>query len=125
MRSFLRMIIEERRGMAVAGETSHGNEAIVEAGRLQPDVILLDLVMPRKSGLEALQEIVRVAPHAKVIVFSGFSIASVAADVLTLGAVLYLQKGASPEAIIDAIEQAATQPAPLTPLSANRQTAHD
>lgn len=107
LRVLLREIIETRPGMTVAGEAGDGHEAIAEARRLQPDVILLDLAMPNKSGLEALQEITRVAPESKVIVFSGFSVASVGEEVIGLGAVLYLQKGASAEAITGAIEYAA------------------
>ena len=72
-------------------------------------MIVLDLAMPRKTGLGALREIARVAPDAKVIIFSGFSIASVGSDLSALGAVLYLQKGASPDAILEAIEEAGTE----------------
>jgi len=107
LRILLRSIIERCPGLSVVGEAADGHEAIVEAARLQPDVILLDLAMPRKSGLEALREITLVAPMSNVIVFSGFSTASVASDVTALGAVLYLEKGASPEEIIEAIERAA------------------
>ena len=59
--------------MRVVGEAADGNEAIVEAIRLQPDVILLDLAMPNRSGLEALPELRRVAPNAQIVVFSGFA----------------------------------------------------
>ena len=99
------MSIELRPSLRVVGEAADGNEAIVEAERLQPDVILLDLAMPRRTGLEVLLELRRVAPEAKIIVFSGFSTASVAEDALELGAVRYLTKGADPEAINDAIEE--------------------
>ena len=116
MRVLLREIIEARPGMTAVGDAADGNEAIAEAKRLQPDVIVLDLAMPRKTGLAALSEIGRVAPNAKVIIFSGFSIASVGNDLTALGAVLYLQKGASPDAILEAIEQAATQTAPAASL---------
>ena len=60
-------------------------------------------------GLESLPELRRVAPGAKIIVFSGFSMASVAEEAVELGAVLYLTKGADPDAINDAIEQAVAQ----------------
>jgi DNA-binding NarL/FixJ family response regulator len=120
MRVLLREIIEVRPCMTAVGEAADGHEAIAEAKRLQPDVIVLDLAMPRKTGLEALREIGRVAPDAKVIIFSGFSIASVGDDLTALGAVLYLQKGASPEAILEVIERAATRTAPLAPLTGGR-----
>ena len=110
MRALLGAVVELRPTLRVVGEAADGNEAIVEAMRLQPDVILLDLAMPRRTGLEALLELRLVAPAAQIIVFSGFSTASVAEDVIELGAALYLQKGADPEAINDAIEEAAARP---------------
>ena len=117
MRALLRVIIEEHPGFSVVGEAANGEEAITEAKRFQPDVVLLDLAMPRMTGLAALQAIGRVAPAAKVVIFSGFSMASVGTDLIALGAVSYLQKGASPEAIAEAIEAAAALP-PVTPLAA-------
>ena len=78
----------------------------------EPDVILLDLAMPGRTGLESLPELRRVAPGTQIIVFSGFSMASVAEEAVGLGAVLYLTKGADPDAINDAIEQAVAQPEP-------------
>ena len=114
-RTMVRALIEVRPGLAVVGEAANGQEAVAEAARLQPDVILLDLAMPTKTGLQALQEIAQVATDAKVIIFSGFSIASVAGDVIDLGAVSYLQKGSSPEAIIEAIDHAARESTPVAP----------
>lgn len=121
IRTMVRALVEVRPGLAVVGEAANGEEAVAEAARLQPDVILLDLAMPTKTGLQALQEIARVATGAKVIIFSGFSSASVARDVLDFGAVSYLQKGASPDAIIGAIEEAAREGASVAPPSISRQ----
>ena len=117
IRDALREVIELRRSLRVVGEAADGNQVITEATRLQPDVIILDLAMPHRTGLDALVELGRVAPAAKIVVFSGFSEASVAEDVLELGAVLFLQKGASPDAINDAIEEAAKALAPAVPRS--------
>jgi len=78
----------------------------VKATSHEPDLILLDLAMPNRSGLEALPELRRLVPNAQIIVFSGFASATVADEVLALGAVAYLQKGASPDTIVAAIEEA-------------------
>jgi NarL family two-component system response regulator LiaR len=99
------------------GVAADGNEVIAKAATLQPDVILLDLAMPRRTGLEALQELKQVAPAARIVVLSGFSAASVAEEVLELGAVLFLEKGATPAAINDAIEQAASQTTSHAPVA--------
>src|SRR5688572_10145318 len=74
--------VEGRRGLEVVGGARDGKEAVAEARRLQPDVILLDLSMPHRTGLEALPEIKEVAPAARIIVFSGFDPSMMASDVL-------------------------------------------
>lgn len=106
MRTLLGVLIALHDGMSVAGEAADGNEAIAQAELLQPDVILLDLAMPNRTGLEALPEINRVAPAAKVIILSGFAASIIDDDVL--GQVAgYLQKGVEPDEILAAIEAAA------------------
>jgi two-component system, NarL family, invasion response regulator UvrY len=106
MRTLLGMIVDGSLGLRVVGEAADGNEAVAEATRLQPNVILLDLAMPKRSGLEALPELRQVAPDARIIVFSGFAGAIVAEQVLALGAATYLEKGAHPDTIVATIEQA-------------------
>ena len=106
VRMLLGVIMDSAPDLRVAGEAANGNEAIVEATRLQPDVIILDLAMPVLSGLEALPELQRVAPNAQIIVFSGFASASVGEQVLALGAASYLEKGAQPATIVATIEEA-------------------
>jgi DNA-binding NarL/FixJ family response regulator len=111
LRDLLREVVKTRPSLRVVGEATDGNAAVAEAARLQPDVILLDLAMPRRTGLDAILELGRVAPAASIIVFTGFSEASVAQEVLDLGAVRFLTKGASPDAINDTIEEVAAEAA--------------
>lgn len=108
MRMLLSVVIDQREGMCVAGQAADGNEAIAQAEALQPDVVLLDLSMPRRTGLEALPEIHRVAPDANVVVLSGFAASILEADVVGNGVSEYLQKGAEPDEILAAIESAAS-----------------
>jgi DNA-binding NarL/FixJ family response regulator len=109
IREMLRAVIGLRPSLRCVGEAGDGNEAVAEAARLQPDVILLDLAMPGRTGLEALPELSRVASEARIIVFSGFSMAIASEEAIGRGAVLYLTKGADPDAINDAIEQAVAE----------------
>ena len=109
MRSLLGVVIALREGMSVVGEAADGNEAIARAELLQPDVILLDLSMPYQTGLEALPQINRVAPAAKVIILSGFAASIIQDDVLGNGVAGYLQKGVDPDEILAAIEKAAAR----------------
>ena len=114
MRVLLGVIVGLRPGLHVAGEAADGEQAITEAARLQPDVVLLDLSMPRRTGLDALPEIKRVAPEAKVIVLSGFAATILAPDVLALGAARYIEKGVDPDTIAATIEEvAAPHPGPV------------
>lgn len=106
MRALLGVVIGTSAGLAVIGEAADGNEAIAEATRLQPDVILLDLAMPNRSGVEALPELRYVAPAAQIVVLSGFALSAAADDVFALGAAAYLEKGADPETIVATIENA-------------------
>jgi len=105
MRMLLGVIVGESPKLEVVGEASNGNDAVVQATRLQPNVILLDLAMPVRSGLEALPELREVAPDARVIVYSGYAGKIVADEVLALGAASYLEKGAHPDKIVATIEQ--------------------
>jgi DNA-binding NarL/FixJ family response regulator len=109
IRELLRVVVELRPGLRVVGEARDGNEAVAEAKRLQPDVILLDLSMPVRTGLDALPEIRVVAPEAKVIVLSGFLASTTAPKVLEIGASLFIEKGANPEEIVAAIEEVAAK----------------
>jgi DNA-binding NarL/FixJ family response regulator len=115
IRRLLGAIVDNDPGLRVVGEAADGNEAIVEAIALQPDVILLDLAMPKRSGLEALPELRRVAPDARIVVLSGFTSANVAEEVIALGAASYIEKGADPAAIVAAIAHVPAPPSLTTP----------
>jgi DNA-binding NarL/FixJ family response regulator len=106
VRELVRLVLESE-GIEVVGEVADGGAAIEEAGRCQPDVVLLDISMPAMDGLEALPEIQRVAPQARVVVFSGFDNPVIVERALELGAVRYVEKGGRPEEIIAAVEEAA------------------
>jgi DNA-binding NarL/FixJ family response regulator len=104
IRVLLRAVIETTSTLYVAGEAADGNVAIIEAKRLQPDVILLDLSMPGRTGLDALPDLRMAAPGAEIIVFSGLADSVVEEETLKAGATRFLQKGVDPETIVAAIE---------------------
>ena len=110
MRVLLGTELEVEPGLQVVAEASNGLEAIDRAGATQPDVVLLDLAMPVMDGLEALPEIVRVAPNARVVVLSGFEGGSLAERATGLGATRYLEKGADMSAVIATVKEAALSP---------------
>lgn len=100
VRCLLVAIIDGADGFCVAGEAADGHEALAETLRSRPDIVLLDLAMPNRSGLDALPDIREAAPAAIVVVLSGFSADAVAARAIALGADLYLEKGVNPELLV-------------------------
>jgi two-component system invasion response regulator UvrY len=122
IRALLRRLVNDQKGLCVVGEASDGDEAVAQARKHQPDVILLDLAMPNRSGLEALVEVKQAAPNAQVIVLSGFASSTIAAEALGLGAACYIEKGASPGEIVRAIEHVALGNHAPSPATAHRIT---
>lgn len=105
LRTLYRMMIEDDGRFTVAGEAPDGRTAIDRAGTLQPDLVLLDLSMPDMDGLEALPKILDVAPDTTVIVLSGFLEDRFGDQARELGAAGYIEKGASPDEILDEIAE--------------------
>ena len=117
VRRLLVEIVAMAKGTRFAGEAADGEEAISEAERIQPKIILLDLAMPDRSGLEALPELREISAAAQIIVFSGFERSVLGEQALALGADLYLEKGAPVGEIISALEEAAARTRAPIPLS--------
>jgi two-component system response regulator NreC len=105
MRAGLRSRLEKEPGLEVVGEADSAERAVVMARALQPDLVLLDLLLPRKNGFDAIPEIGEVAPDARVIVVSSQTAASSVRRALTAGAAGYLPKRASDRELVDAIQQ--------------------
>jgi NarL family two-component system response regulator LiaR len=103
VRRGLRTLIAGEPDMKVAGEASDGYEVVVRARDLQPDVILLDLVMPGQSGLEAIAQIKADNPDARVLVLTSFGDNERVFSAIRAGASGYLLKDASPEQLLQAI----------------------
>jgi DNA-binding NarL/FixJ family response regulator len=103
LRAGLRSRLDREPGIAVVGEADTAERAVVMARKLQPDLILLDLLLPRKSGYEAIPELAKVAPQAKIIVVSSQAAPSSVRRALTAGAAGYLPKRASDRELVTAI----------------------
>jgi NarL family two-component system response regulator LiaR len=98
-----RALIETEPGMELVGEAADGVEAVHMARTLQPDVILLDLLMPRKGGVEAIQEIKAQDAEARILVLTSFAEDEKVYAAIKAGALGYLLKDASPQEILAAI----------------------
>jgi DNA-binding NarL/FixJ family response regulator len=73
MRLALRLLLESREQFAVCGEAVDGLDAIQKAGRLNPDVILLDLAMPKLNGVEVASALRKANSHAKIVIFTMYA----------------------------------------------------
>ena len=103
VRRGLRTLISSEEGMEVVGEAGDGVEAVAKAQALRPDVILMDMVMPRKTGLEAIQELQTVYPEACILVLTSFAEDEQIFPAIKAGALGYLLKDSSPNQLLQAI----------------------
>ena len=92
MRQGLRTILELEPGFAVVGEASDGQEGVAQARALHPDLVLMDVQMPRMNGVEATRQITALVPHAQVIILTTFDYDEYVFDGIKAGARGYLLK---------------------------------
>ena len=107
LRTGIQAVLEQEPDITVIGLAANVDEAITRAHALQPDVILLDVVMPRKSGFEALPDLRKVAPEAHVIMLSMQTNPSSIRKALNAGAAGFVAKHASEADLVDAIRRVA------------------
>ena len=120
VREGLRAFLELQDGIEVAGEATDGEEAIAVAERLDPDVVLMDLVMPKLDGLAAMRELRERVPRARVIVLTSFLDDDKLLPALRAGAAGYLLKNAPPPELARAVRAAHAGEALLDPVVAAR-----
>ncbi len=103
VREGMRAFIETQPDMELVAEAADGVEAVELAHELRPDVILMDIVMPRKGGLEAIREIKQNEPNARILVITSFSDDDKVFPAIKAGALGYLLKDAPPRELLRAI----------------------
>ena len=120
VREGLRTFLELQEGIAVVGEAADGEEAVRQAEALRPDVIDMDLVMPRLDGVGAMRELRRRLPSARVIVLTSFVEDERLLPAIQAGAAGYLLKNVEPSELARAVRAAHAGEALLDPLIAAR-----
>ena len=104
MRRGVRTILEARPQWTVCGEAATGREAVDQAKRLKPDVVVMDLTLPELSGLDATRQILRDAPTTEVLVLTMHDSEDVVQEVLQAGARGYVLKSDADRSLVDAVE---------------------
>lgn len=102
LREALREALEQH-GILVIGEAGDGAAAVQQARALRPDVVLLDVSMPVRDGLDALPDILGAAPGVHVVVLTANRSRHLAERALALGAAAYVEKGSAIETIVAAL----------------------
>lgn len=114
IRTLVRTVLDGEDDFEVVGEAGDGIEAVDVVERTKPDVVLLDLSMPRMDGLEALPRVAEASPSSAIVVLSGFLNEDVKRRVLELGATACVEKGLQIDVLTrtvrDAWEGRATTP---------------
>jgi NarL family two-component system response regulator LiaR len=103
VREGLRALINGKPDMELVGEAGDGQEAVLLARSLQPDVILMDLVMPGKDGIQATQEIRQENSEARILVLTSFDEDDQVFSAVKAGALGYILKDSSPQELLEAI----------------------
>jgi NarL family two-component system response regulator LiaR len=105
VRKGIRALLSTERDIQVIGEANDGMEAIAQAQALKPDVILMDLVMPKVDGIEATRRITTQQPGMRVLVLTSFAADDKVFPAIKAGALGYLLKDTGPDELVEAIHQ--------------------
>ena len=112
VRAGFKLIVQSQPDMQVAGEAADGQEAIDLVRRERPDVVLMDIRMPRLDGIKATREL---APLSRIVILTTFELDEYVFDALAAGASAFLLKAAPPEDLVRAIRVVAGGEALLAP----------
>jgi DNA-binding NarL/FixJ family response regulator len=116
VRAGLRMILEAEHDLEVVGEASDGEQALAITRRMQPDVVLMDIQMPKMDGLEATRRVAQEATvRSRVVVLTTFERDDYVFEALRAGASGFLLKNAPPEELVHAVRIVAAGDALLAP----------
>jgi NarL family two-component system response regulator LiaR len=120
VRKGIQVLLATEPGIKVVGEAKDGRQAITEAERLHPDVILMDLVMPKMDGVEAIRQIVACRPETRILVLTNFATDEKVFPALKAGALGCLLKDSESEEMIRAIREVHRGEASLHPAIARK-----
>jgi len=120
VRKGIRALLSESGGFEIVGEVADGQAAVLAASETQPDVILMDLLMPGMDGIEATRQITEHQPEARILVLTSFAADNKLFPAIKAGALGYLLKDSSPEELLRAIRQVHRGEPALHPIIARK-----
>jgi NarL family two-component system response regulator LiaR len=120
VRKGIRALLAEIEGIEVVGEAANGQEAVAQADALHPDVILMDLAMPKLDGIEATRQIKAGRPESRILVMTSFAADDKVFPAIKAGALGYLLKESAPDDLVQAIRQIHRGESSLHPTIARR-----
>jgi len=120
VRESIRQSLEREPNFRVVGEASDGEEAVQMAGQLRPDVIIMDISMPKLNGIEATKQIKASQPSAVVLILTAYDYEQYIFPLLSAGAAGYLLKDVSSRELINAIQTVYKGEAVLHPTVARK-----
>ena len=104
MRMMIREIVEDD-GHEVVGEASDGSEAVEKYRELHPDIVTMDIVMPRRSGIDAVRGIIEVDPSARIVMCSALGQETLVSESLEAGACDFIVKPFKPDAVLATLRE--------------------
>ena len=120
VREGLRSLLATEPGIELVGEAADGDVAVRMYEKLKPDVALFDLMMPRKNGISAIQDIIHRYPDARILVLTSFAEDEQILPAIKAGALGYLLKDSSPEELLKAIREVFAGESSLSPTIARK-----
>ncbi|HUB69759.1 MAG TPA: response regulator transcription factor [Acidimicrobiales bacterium] len=115
LRAGFRMVLEEQPDLSVVGEAGDGEEAVRLCNNLKPDVVLMDVRMPRMDGVEATRKIAEEVPQSRVLILTTFDLDEYVFNALRVGASGFLLKDALPGDLARAVRAVADGDAVVAP----------
>ena len=104
MRQMIREIIEPE-GFEIVAEAADGVEAVAQFEAMQPDIVTMDIVMPKRSGIDAVKGILELDPDARVVMCSALGQESLVMEALQAGAKDFIVKPFKPEAVLETLNK--------------------
>ncbi len=120
VRQGLARLLSDQQGLEVVGQAVNGRDAVEMAEKLNPDIIIMDIAMPKMNGIEASKKIRKLLPKAKILILSMYSHEHYVHELLEVGVSGYLLKDSSGRDIVKAIDDAMNNKTFLSPAISKR-----